>query len=367
VALLKLNKKVIIFSPDWIRINQYLATALPEKREQFDCINISINTTVFTLRQNVFNIIKIRQKLVQTEKKHQCKADLVMFCPTDDWFLPKTPRKFIELFFNYKWTGIYLNLTAYYKKNLPLNVDPIKGEPDYCFSAKNCIGVVLMDRFKAREVQSRVYKKVVVFPDISLRPVLGPTKIAQQIKSMAAGRIIIGTLLLENENLEQFLLTALNAEQDKYFFVCAGNIEPAELNNTCNNLFSKLLESNLTNNYFVLHTLDDDEDINNMMQCFDICYLNYGNQMQTSTLLTKAALMHKPVIASKNDVIGKLVKTFKIGVCVGTDMNESLNALTMLSMQMPFEQNFDMEKLNNYASLQNESMLEESLEELLLF
>lgn len=366
-ALLNLNKRVFIYSKDWVRINEYLHTHYAHKKNFFVCSNLNFTPNFNAVFKSVFNLWRLKQQLVQTEKKHQCRPDLIMFCPTDDWFLGNMPRWIIERVFNYKWTGIYLNLSSYYKKALPLNVDPKLGEPDYYFLAKNCIGVVLLDRFMGKEVQSRVYKKVVVFPDISLRPKNINQHTVNQIKLMAKNRMVVGTIILDNENIVNFLQTALNADVDRYFFVCAGNIEKAVLNNKAKDLLNQILSKGLQNNYFVVTNFEEDEEINAFLQSFDVCYLNDGNYMEPHILLTKAALMHKPVIASKYDVIGKLVERFKTGICVGNKTSQSLHALDLLRMQMPFEHNFDMNKLNNYARLQNEYSLLESLEELLLF
>lgn len=366
-ALLNLNKRVFIFSHDWVRINDYLHTHYAHKKNFFVCAGLSFTPNQNAVSKSVYNLWQLKQQLVQTEKKYQCRPDLVMFCPTDDWFLGNMPRWIIERMFNYKWTGIYLDLTSYYKKTLPLNVDPKRGEPDYYFLANNCIGVVLLDRFMGKEVQSRVYKKVVVFPDISLRPKSINQQTVNQIKSMAKNRMVVGTMILDNENIVNFLQTAMHADVDRYFFVCAGNLEQVVLNEKAKLLLNQLLAKGLQNNYFVVNDFDEDEEINALLQSFDVCYLNDGSYMEPHPLLTKAALMHKPVIASKYDVIGKLVETFKTGICVGNKTSQSLQALDLLRMQMPFESNFDMNKLNNYASLQNEYALVESLEELLLF
>jgi hypothetical protein len=149
--------------------------------------------------------------------------------------------------------------------------------------------------------------------------------------------------------------------------VCAGNIDPAFLDDTEHEMLSKILQTTNNNFYFVITGFDDDEEINAYLNAFDVFYLKDGNYMQPHILLTKAAILRKPVIASANDVIGKLVETFKLGICVKNGYLDDLHALNLLRMQMPFETFFDFEKLKEYDLLQSHNMLEESMEELLLF
>ena len=65
--------------------------------------------------------------------------------------------------------------------------------------------------------------------------------------------------------------------------------------------------------------------------------------------------------------MGALLDAFKTGISVNGNINESLQALNTLRLQMPFEKNFDLSKLRNYAQLQNQECLRDAWESLLLF
>jgi hypothetical protein len=66
-------------------------------------------------------------------------------------------------------------------------------------------------------------------------------------------------------------------------------------------------------------------------------------------------------------MIGKLIGAFKTGITVNGSVNESINALGTMRYQMPFEKNFDLSKLKNYAQLQSREALRDAWEMLLLF
>lgn len=366
-----MHKQVVIFSPDWINLNNYLLTHYKNKAKHIKCYPIQETGETeaeTTNLQLLIKYLKLSKSLHQAEKVMQTKIECVFFAPVDDWIKPKFAKKILKWAFNFKWSGLLINSDPYTQKKLKLNVDPKFGEPDYLLSAHNCISVATLNRYQSESIKSRVYKKVIVMPDISDNDLPGlQLKISKQIKLMAGNRMIVGTILLENENPENFLKVAASADSDKYFFVCAGVIEPVSLTQSAREALDKLLISGKNNIYFILHNLEESESINDLLNAFDVCYLNDGNFKLPHPLLSKAAYFNKPVIGSKEDMIGKLLASFKTGIGVNGKVGESLDALNLLRMQMPFENNFDLSKLQNYAKLQSKEALQEALEELLTF
>lgn len=370
-ALLRLQKQVAIFSPNWIELNNYLQIHYRDQAKRIHCF--AIEETNIEIRQEgklsfLLRYIKLKRRLRMAERSMQAKIDLVYFAPVDDWIRPKFGKNLFDKVFGYSWSGLLTEMAPYGNEGLKLNQDPKYGEPDYLFLSQNCVGVCTLDRFRSEALKSRVYKKVVVMPDISeVNLPVKRQKISEQIKKMAKGRMVVGTILLENEDPENFLHLANVAPWDEYFFVCAGGLEGDILSGESKAFLSELLSSGRDNNYFILHNLEESESINDLLLSFDVCYLNDGNYGMPHPLLTKAAHFNKPVLGSKNDVVGALLEAFKTGITVNGQINESIQALNTLRLQMPFEKNFDLSKLRNYAQLQNQECLRDAWESLLLF
>ncbi len=370
-VLLRLQKKVAIFSPNWIELNNYLQTHFRDQAKRIHCFAIdethyesnNISKTNFLFRQ-----LSLSRRLHQAERTMQAKLDLVFFAPIDDWVKPKFGRKLYDWAFPFKWTGILTNMLPYHETRLKLNVDPKYGESDYLFTSKNCVGVCTLDRFSSEALKSRVYKKVIVMPDASEMDLPEtPSKIAHQIRKMARHKMIVGTILLEDENPENFLALANEAPFDEYFFVCAGSLDAVFISERSKEILSQILSSGRNNNYFMLYNFDESEDVNDILCTFDVCYLNDGDFQLPHPLLTKAAHFNKPVVGSKRDMIGKLLQAFNTGITVNGSVNESINALGTMRYQMPFDKNFDLSKLKNYAQLQSREALRDAWEMLLLF
>ncbi|MFY8021494.1 MAG: hypothetical protein ACOVP1_09860 [Bacteroidia bacterium] len=366
-ALLEMNKMVWIYSPDWLLVNEYLLKNFPHKAGFFRCFpseGAESHGETLGLTGASLHWFGLSRRLKQTEKMMETKIDLVFFCPVDEWISPASGKSILQNLFPYNWTGLFLNTAHLYQEKLKLNVDPSKGEPDYLFLAENCVGAAILDRFKSQELKGRIYKKVVVMPDITDWSLNREgNKLAGQIKAMAGNRIVIGTILLENEEASGFFEMAANAPSDKYFFVCTGEMENAARNKVSRSALQKLIIEKHENNFISPMKLEDSTQVNGLVQSFDICYLNESGNFLPPNLLTKAAYFHKPVISHKNRPEGKLVEIFKTGLTVGPYLQDNLEALEILSKQVP-QITSGME---NYAKLQDIDSLKESLEQLMWF
>ena len=366
-ALLEMNKMVWIYSPDWILVNEFLLRNFPHKAGFFRCFPAEGNENQgesLGIASGSLHWYNLSRRLKQTEKMLETKIDLVFFCPVDEWISPASGKTLMDNLFPYNWSGLFLNTAHLYFEKIKLNADPSKGDPDYLFLSENCVGAAILDRFKSQELKGRIYKKVLVMPDITDWTInQDGSKLAGQIKAMAGNRIVIGTILLENEEASGFFEMAANASSEKYFFVCAGEMEAAARNKVSRSALQKLIIEKHENNFISPMKLDDSQHLNSIIQSFDICYLNESRNFLPPNLLTKAAYFHKPVIGHKNQLEGKLVEIFKTGLAVGPYLQDNLNALEVLSKQIP--QNIS--GMENYAKLQDIDNLKESLEQLMWF
>lgn len=377
-ALLRLQKQVAIFSPNWIELNQYFQINFRDQAKRIHCfalneysdLNEHEGKIAFFIRH-----IKLRRVIKNAERRMNTQIDFLFFAPVDDWIRPSFPKFWLNLVLKNAWSGLLINMENYGNLQevekaplLPLNVDPKFKEPDYLLSSENCKGVCTLDRFRSEQLKSRVYKKVVVLPDVSnyKLPATMP-HLNNQIKKMARGRMIVGNILLENEDVTHFTNIALQANTDHYFFVCAGAISPQHLPASAQESLSNLLSAGKQNNHFILHNLDDYEQINALVKCFDVCYVMASMQPMPHALLSKAAFFNKPVIGVSQELTGKLISTFKLGIVVSTELSESMQALQTYRLQMPLDQNYNNSSLQNYTQLQNQLHLRDAWEMLLWF
>lgn len=370
-ALLAMQKMVLVFSPDWIELQQELLVKFKVHSDKIRCFplnEIQTEAKFRSISNLMWQYLSLRRQLNQAARLVQAKIDLVFFAPGEDWIRPKYPKWLLKKVFPFKFSVLLTNTRDYALGALKLNVDPSRRDPDYLLSADTCVGVCTLDRFNTEPLRSRVYRKVLVMPDISDYELPEEElKMGVQIRKMAKGRMIVGSILLEKENPENFLKLALTAPFEEYFFVCIGDFSNGLLSPSSKEMLNQLLTSGRDNFYFILEGEGDNKTINGLVKGFDICYVNDGNSHLPHPILSKAAWFGKPVIGTKEDTIGKLLQTFKTGIAVNGNIRESMDALHLLRLQMPFEQNFDMSRFKNYAKLQSQDALRQGFEELLWF
>ncbi len=375
-ALLRLQKQVAIFSPNWIELNQYFQIHFREQSKRIHCFALpdldkpdqEISKLSFISRH-----VKLRRILKNAERRMNTQIDFLFFAPVEDWIIPSFPKNWFNRLLPYAWSGLVIHMDVYgalgnlpEKPLLPLNVDPKFTDPDYLLSASNCMAVCTLDRFRSEQLKSRVYKKTIVMPDVSDYDLPKKTPVlVNQIKKMAQGRMIIGTVLLDNERLEHFISLVNEAAQEHYFFVCAGELSSNQLSPKLRSALHKLMHSGRNNSYFILHDLEDLEQINALVQAFDVCYVCAGNDNLPHGILSKAAFFKKPIIGLKSQLNGKIIGSFKLGIAVNDEISESLQALHTLRLQMPLHQNFNTAPLQNYALLQNQLHVKDAWEMLL--
>lgn len=376
-ALLRLQKQVAVFSPNWIELNQYFQIHFRDQANRIHCFAISESTEKDKNKSKwsfFWRLLYLRRTLKNAERRMNMAIDFVFFAPVDDWIRPKFPKYWLNRMLKYQWSGLLLKMEDYGSledlskaPNLPLNVDPSFKDPDYLLSSPNCVAVCTLDRFRSEQLKSRVYKKVIVFPDISDYSLPeGSLKIHEAIRKMARGRMIIGTVLENNDNPERFIKLLLSASSEHYFFVCAGAFTPQSLSAESYKALTEVLSLGRDNYYFILHEMEEFEHINAHIKLFDVCFIPESNNKDIPhAILSKSAYFKNPVIASKSDMNGALTESLKLGITYADNEEALLQALHILYLQMPLEQNYNQKPLINYAQLQNQAHLKEAWEMLL--
>ncbi len=369
--LLRKGKKVVVISPEFYEITEYVKKHIPLFSKNFTAL--PLDEKLFSHNKpKYFELLgrwgAVGRKLKVAEKTIGASIDFVFFCPIDPFIRESVHIFLLDITFKYKWSGIYFNPAPYRLKQLKLNVDPKFLEPDYLFKSENCVGVCVLDRFITESLRSRVYKKVIVFPEISnVQANKNDSLYKKQIEEMAKSRIVVGLLGVENnEGITALIRLIKRVDIDKYFFVFAGRLDFASMSEEQRQEVEQFMEHHEQNVLFLLQSLTD-EQINQLYKEIDISYLYFYNYVSSNHLLTKAAYYKKPVLANKDFCVGDTVKKFKIGLSVNGKMEESVSALEFLRLERLDFNVFDKEAFDEYYSLQSESFLADAFEQIMQF
>lgn len=370
-TLLRLQKQVAIFSPDWIELKNDLHIRFRDQRHLIHCFALDTplqEASRLTGWQYIKRMYALRKRLRMAERSLQCGFDLVYLAPAEDWIKPGTGKKLFEKLFPFYWCALITDTRIYRESGLPQGVDPKPGDPDYLYTSEYCVAGVTLDRFRSETIRDRIYKKTIVMPDcISAEQPHGFWETGVKIRKMAGERMLIGFCCLENEWPGYFFQMVEQAPAGDFFFVLTGAIEgwldSAELHDQ----MLRLSSSQRKNFYFLNQDMNDTEALNQFIRLVDVCYMNDGRQEMSHPVLTLAAACGKPVIASRQDALGEIVGYFQTGITLNGQISESVQALQTLRLQMPFKKNLDMKKFKAYAFIQGQEALREAWENLLLF
>jgi hypothetical protein len=198
--------------------------------------------------------------------------------------------------------------------------------------------------------------------DISM-PV-SPSQITIQIQERANGRhiIFLGGAIGGTKNLSLWSDLVFKADQSKFFFVQAGKVDYGTLSADDLAGLQKLLLIKSENFFYLDDYLSDEAVFNELVRKSTVIWGLYRDFDRSSNILTKAALFSKPIIVSKNYLMGQRVNQYKIGCAISeTDVDEALEALNFLIENPICADNF-----KNYSAVYSTQALSEKLDQSLM-
>lgn len=168
------------------------------------------------------------------------------------------------------------------------------------------------------EYQKRFPKQQITFwPDASDE--LPPNPRNQQcaeITSKAKGRFIIASVgVMDRRKGIITLLRAAHKMPDCFFVFAGPDIVPGSFTKEERQAFENASRNCPENCYFHLDRIHDDRDFNSFINVSDALYVAYLGHTQSSNILTKAAVLKKPVIVSDRPGCLELRnRTYNLGI-----------------------------------------------------
>ena len=369
-ALLELGCRVIIFAPKPQEIKTWLShncSAYTQFSHVF-LMNVEGGTYLQAFRKILpisFNIYERWLYAARIIRKVSAEfgtpPDLVFFNSLDSYFSRYINSHFVDFFFPYKWSGI--SMQAGFENITPkkLAFTPISKYLNHWEVARShrCIGIGVLDESSIQELQKRIKKNVVLFPDITEETMPDPNyALVQTIKSRAAGRKIVGLIgsLQKRKGLLTLLEVAKECLDQDFFFVFVGKIESSSF--THEELSCLLYLAQLQPDNCLIHfeRIPDEPQFNSLINVSDILFAAYINFPNSSNILTKAAVFEKPVVVSDGFCMGERVEKYNLGAVVPeNDVAACIQALYDLARKIDsrLQSEFSFEAYRHINSLQN--------------
>lgn len=349
-SLLELGYRVMTFCPDPPELDEWIAYNCPKQAQLFHAFEVQepqpSRFPIIGRLPQPFTVLERWRHAAATIQSASSKIghspDLVFFAWIDSYLSHYLTHHIVDLVFHYSWSGLYFQPCLQVNGQfLPVRSCIIGHYA--VFQSSHCRAAALLNEDVAEELQSKIRNPVITFPDVtdeSAPDINFP--VAKQIRERAKGRKVIG--LLGSLNKRKGLMTLLEASQqanaEDWLFVFAGpffeqGFLPQELIR-----IQSIVKADPSNCLFHFESVPDGPPFNALINECDILFAAYEGFPYSSNLLTKAAVLKKPIVVSKAFCMGKRVEQFKLGVTISEgNVSECLEALRYLCQQP---------ELNNY-------------------
>lgn len=371
-TLLSLDYTVMVFCPEPSEIEAWLKAHIPYQPEKIHLFNFAepheIQVPVLRL-QMAANSFKWWRAVAKTLNKATTATglspDLVFFAWLDICLGRFQNHHIIDMLFHYDWAGLY-----FHPRHLRLELPYSKargGHQDYdeVLRAERCKGVALLDEGVEEKLRDKLPNKpVVIFPDMAdpASPVCD-TAIVNDIITKSADRTIITAIggLSKRKGILTLLEVSRSSVGQEWFFVFAGALAAETFSPHELQYIKEIVVNHPSNCYFHFEFLPDEHYFNAIIKISDILFASYEDFPHSSNILTKSALLEKPVIVSKGFCMAERVTAFRMGECIDYgDVAQCIAAIDKLSGESALIPDFA-----GYRSLHSEKRMQEAFAELL--
>ena len=156
-------------------------------------------------------------------------------------------------------------------------------------------------------------RPVVVFPDLADESAPAPDGVARRLKEFAAGRPLVGALghLQPTKGVTTLAQVALDPANRDLAFAFVGELMLGVFSPEERQLIDQL--QGAPNVFTHFERVPDGPDFNALVQSCDILFAAYTNFPNSSNLLTKAALLERPVIVSDGYLMAERTREYGLG------------------------------------------------------
>jgi glycosyltransferase involved in cell wall biosynthesis len=259
------------------------------------------------------------RRLRRWEKENGQKIDFVFFGGVYD----KQFRNFAlsERFFGYPCGGMYIQGRYFHMPGSPIPYGNGLPCPDKIFAARGFRGIGVLDPAVVEPLRRLSGgKRVVVFPDVTHERRTPDNhkawELVRKIRSFASGRRIVALAghLQWTKGFEDLTKAARHPALQDFVFVLAGGLNWSEVSEEKGRHLLSEWQNN-PNIFTHLHSLPE-ESMNAVLSSADVIWAAYRSFPNNSNILTKAALLEKPVLVSDGYLMGRLAKEYGLGEVV---------------------------------------------------
>ena len=309
------------------------------------------------------------KQLRHLEKTKEIKIGIVFFaCIYDHDF--EHFRK-VEKGFGFPWSGLYLHARSFRMPGSPMPYTGVVPCPEKIFSSELMRSAAVLDEGALAPMGDIAGgKPIVLMPDFTDEdlPADGDdgAGLANKIMSFAKGRPVVCLLghLQRTKGLSDFTMAAQNEHMNGVVFFLGGELNWTEIDS---DEIKKLKRAWANSDNIITHFTDlADAQINAVISASDVVYAAYKDFPNSSNILTKAAVLKKPVIVSDGYVMAERVRKYGLGEVVTEGDAEDVAKTLKRMLAEGYSENLESRaRWDEYHSVHAVERLPECFEQLL--
>jgi glycosyltransferase involved in cell wall biosynthesis len=224
--------------------------------------------------------------------------------------------RYAQFLFGYPWVGLYFNSRFFRLPGTRIPYDGGFACPERFVSLPSCKGIAVADPWivESMEALAGPGKRVVVFPDFTDTSHDPDSGLALKIRALAGKRPIVSLVghLQRTKGLVAFTAALQRPELSEAFFFLGGEVYWGEIDSSNRELLLKTWED-APNLYCHLQYLSSESCLNAVINVSDVIFAAYSDFPNTSNIMTKAALLRKPVLVSEGHLMADLTRQYHLG------------------------------------------------------
>jgi glycosyltransferase involved in cell wall biosynthesis len=257
----------------------------------------------------------LRRTLRELEARHRRKISLVFFTCIYDVKFRYFPRTAIG--FPWRWSGLYLHCRSFRMPGKPIQYTQIIPEPEKLFRHPKLQSVAVLDEGAVEYMRGVTGgRSISVFPDVTNETAPAPGGMAEELRQFAAGRPIVGVLghLHATKGVATLARIALDPANEDMVFAFIGEIIEGVFTPEEREMLSRLKTA--PNVFVRFERVPDGALFNAVLQACDVIFAAYHDFPNSSNMLTKAALLERPVLVSEGYLMAERVRRYSLGEIV---------------------------------------------------
>jgi glycosyltransferase involved in cell wall biosynthesis len=318
-VLLEQGHRVTALCPYPAEPTTYLAKAHPELAPRFQAFHFSRPSPVpagTRWPERAFAVKFWTETARAIAANRVDSPDLVFLNWLDTYVHPYLPGVEIDRLFPHPWSGLYFFPGEHRGTSRHTGLARTLLTRGLPFRSRNCRGIAVLDEVAQTPLARQLAPRpAVVFPDLTDETTPAGSELATRVEAAARGRKVIACVgsLSKRKGIYELIRICEQSRERGWFFVFAGKLDLIDFDDRAVRDILRFVQRPPEQALVHLQIVPDGNDFNSLVAASDLLYCHYLAFPHSSNLLTKAALLRRPVLVSDRHCMAERVMRHRLG------------------------------------------------------